>query len=309
MFSISYGPTRILLFVAIVPAIAMLLFVYYRDKKEKEPVKLIALLMGMGAATIIPAAIIETIGQLLLDNTSLSENAYYWIYCICVIGVAEELGKLLVCIIPTWKSKEFKHSYDAVVYAVASSLGFAIVENITYVIAGGLGLGILRAFTALPLHCVLGVVMGTLYAKAREAAYKYDSSMTAAYMVLAYIVPVLIHGIYDYFAMMGETGWIVVILIFAYAGAVFLILYCSKNDHRIDGKPETADYGVYGTKYRYQNNVPPYGQNYGYNQNQNTGYRQNPYSSYYQNSNKEQNNYTYNPYRKDTDSDDTTDNQ
>ena len=323
----SMSSIRILLMIAVLPAIAMLLFVYYRDKKEKEPVKFIALLLGLGAATIIPAAILETVGALLLEASALDGYTYYFIYCFCIIGVVEELGKFLVCVIPTWRSDEFKHSYDAIVYAVSTSLGFAILENIFYVFGSGFAIGILRAFTAVPIHCALGVVMGTFYAKAREAAYKGYGSESVCYMILAYIVPVFFHAAYDYFAMTGLAGIMLLILVCAYAAAIILILYCSKNDHRIDGLPETADYGVYGKEYRgfgnrnrYQNNgynsnpYGSYGQNYGYSQNGN--YRPNPYSEYqqntynaynqyngnnqnnYQNGNYQQNNYTYNPYRK-----------
>ncbi len=309
------GSARILLIVAVLPAIAMLLFVYYRDKKEKEPVKLIALLMGIGAATIIPAAIIEIIGALMLDASTLNGYAYYFIYCFCIIGVTEELGKFLVCVIPTWKNDEFKHSYDAIVYAVATSLGFAMLENIIYVFENGLAIGILRAFTAIPIHCALGVVMGMFYAKAREAAYKGHSSESVCYMILAYIVPVIAHAAYDYFALTEMVGLLLMILVCAYAVAIILILYCSKHDHRIDGLPETADYGVYGKEYRgfgnrnrnrYQNSVPPYGQNYGYNQNygcnqnQNYGYNQyntyNRYSGTNHNYYNQTNNYRQNPY-------------
>lgn len=268
---------RLLFIIAVLPAIVLLGFIYYRDRKEKQPIKLIILLLALGAGTIIPAAIAEAIGQAVLfrkyDGMNMSVGQLFFL-CFFIIGMVEELGKYLVTVCATWKSKEFQHSYDGVIYAACASLGFAILENIVYVLLYGAGTGIVRAFTAIPLHCTVGVVMGALYAKAREAAHEQDTGSMIGFLIWAYVVPVCIHGLYDFAVMsvpygfIGE-GWVYVILIGAYLIAILLIFTCSKNDHRIDGRPEVADYGVYrknfrrpGRSYYYQNSYPPYGQNY-----------------------------------------------
>lgn len=268
---------RLLFIIAVLPAIVLLGFIYYRDRKEKQPIKLIILLLALGAGTIIPAAIAEAIGQAVLfrkyDSMNMSVGQLFFL-CFFIIGMVEELGKYLVTVCATWKSKEFQHSYDGVIYAACASLGFAILENIVYVLLYGAGTGIVRAFTAIPLHCTVGVVMGALYAKAREAAHEQDTGSMIGFLIWAYVVPVFIHGLYDFAVMsvpygfIGE-GWTYVILIGAYLISIVLIFTCSKNDHRIDGRPEAADYGVYrkdfrrpGRSYYYQNSYPPYGQNY-----------------------------------------------
>ena len=279
---------RVLFIVAALPALLLLGFIYYRDRKEKPPVKLMILLLATGAATTVPAAIVEFIGQAFVMGDSDDLGLRLLIFCFFVIAVAEELGKYLVTICITWKSKEMQHSYDGVIYAVCSSLGFAILENVLYVYQGGLLTGIMRAFTAIPLHCTVGVVMGALYAKAREEAYAGDRGGMIGYMAWAYLVPVCIHGAYDYAIMAASygliaEGWIYVILIGAYIISVVLILVCSNHDHRIDGRPETADYGFYRTEYRrpgrsyyyqtQQANPMGYPQNQGYPGN--TAYPQN----------------------------------
>ena len=279
---------RVLFIVAALPALLLLGFIYYRDRKEKPPVKLMILLLATGAATTVPAAIVEFIGQAFVMGDSDDLGLRLLIFCFFVIAIAEELGKYLVTICITWKSKEMQHSYDGVIYAVCSSLGFAILENVLYVYQGGLLTGIMRAFTAIPLHCTVGVVMGALYAKAREEAYAGDRGGMIGYMAWAYLVPVCIHGAYDYAIMAASygliaEGWIYVILIGAYIISVVLILVCSNHDHRIDGRPETADYGFYRTEYRrpgrsyyyqtQQANPMGYPQNQGYPGN--TAYPQN----------------------------------
>ena len=246
---------RLLFIVAALPALLLLGFIYYRDRKEKPPVKLMILLLAAGAATTVPAAIVEFVGQAFVMGDSDDFGLRLLIFCFLIVGVTEELGKYLVTVCITWKSKEMQHSYDGVIYAVCSSLGFAILENVLYVYQGGILTGIMRAFTAIPLHCTVGVVMGALYAKAREEAYAGDRGGMIGYMAWAYLVPVCIHGAYDYAIMAASygliaEGWTYVILIGAYIISVVLILECSRHDHRIDGRPETADYGFYRTEYR-----------------------------------------------------------
>ena len=247
--------SRILIIIAVLPALILLGFIYMSDRKEKPPVKLMVLLLALGAGTIIPAVIAEFIGQLIVAQTDTDHQTMLLVLCFLVIGIVEELGKYLVTVCTTWKSREFQHSYDGVIYMVCASLGFAILENILYVASGGIGTGILRAFTAIPLHCTVGVIMGALYAKGREAAYAGDRAGMVGFMAWAYIVPVFIHGLYDYLVMAASYGyiseaWVFLILGVMYVLSIFLIFYCSAHDRRIDGRPETADYGMYRMDFR-----------------------------------------------------------
>jgi RsiW-degrading membrane proteinase PrsW (M82 family) len=242
--------SRILIIIAVLPALILLGFIYMRDRKEKPPVKLMVLLLALGAGTIIPAAIAEFIGQLIVAQTDTDHQTMLLVLCFLVIGIVEELGKYLVTVCTTWKNREFQHSYDGVIYMVCASLGFAILENILYVASGGIGTGILRAFTAIPLHCTVGVIMGALYAKGREAAYAGDRAGMIGFMAWAYIVPVFIHGLYDYLVMAASYGyiseaWVFLILGVMYVLSIFLIFYCSAHDRRID-----ADYGMYRMDFR-----------------------------------------------------------
>ena len=64
--------SRILIIIAVLPALILLGFIYMRDRKEKPPVKLMVLLLALGAGTIIPAVIAEFIGQLIVAGALLS---------------------------------------------------------------------------------------------------------------------------------------------------------------------------------------------------------------------------------------------
>ena len=124
----------ILFIVAILPGIGLLLLVYFSDKIEREPVGLIFALLGMGVASIIPALIWEMIGSVLIEivfpNASLFSA---FIENFFLVAVAEESCKFICMFVITWKNRAFNYAFDGVVYAVATSLGFAIFENIMYV--------------------------------------------------------------------------------------------------------------------------------------------------------------------------------
>ena len=54
---------------------------------------------------------------------------------------------------------------DGIVYATAAGLGFATIENILYVLDGGIAVGIIRAIASVPGHvvfaCIWGFALGT----------------------------------------------------------------------------------------------------------------------------------------------------
>ncbi len=53
------------------------------------------------------------------------------------------------------------------VYGICAGCGFATLENILYVLSGGYVTALVRAFTAVPFHCVLAAITGIGIAKRR----------------------------------------------------------------------------------------------------------------------------------------------
>ena len=125
-----------------------------------------------------------------------------------MVACSEEGAKYFMLHRHTWKNPEFNCLYDGVVYAVFVSLGFAIWENISYVLHFGFSTALVRAVTAIPGHACFGVFMGVFYACARYyyAGGKYSAA--SLFKVLAFVVPAFLHGLYDYIASSPEgSGW------------------------------------------------------------------------------------------------------
>ena len=225
---------KILVAVAVIPAIILLYKIYKADRVEKEPFGLLAKLLGFGALATVGAFILEYLGSGIIDGLFAAEtNAYDFVLCFCIVAVAEEGLKYLFLRLFTWNSNAFNCQFDGVVYAVFVSLGFAIAENIGYVFQYGFEVGIVRAFTAVPGHCCFGVFMGFFY----SASKKYDlfgaPARSKAATVFAVLIPMFVHGLYDYVATIetdGSLALFAIVVIVMFATAVRLVKKLSWED-------------------------------------------------------------------------------
>ncbi|MBQ7274457.1 MAG: PrsW family intramembrane metalloprotease [Clostridiales bacterium] len=230
---------------ALIPVIALLIFIYVRDKKEKEPIGLLIGLFFAGMGTCFTAMILEFIGEALLNAIFYYESMIKsFIFALCIVGPAEELGKYAVLRLITWKNKNFNYSYDAIVYAVFVSLGFACFENVGYCFMYGLGTALLRMFTAVPGHACFAVFMGFFYSKAKQAQLRGKKGEYAKFNALTLLVPIIGHGLYDGIIMsasasdyeivmgLGALLWLgYVIVMFTISG--IMVFKASKNDYCI----------------------------------------------------------------------------
>ena len=242
----------ILLIVAVAPVILFMLVINFNDKIEKEPFGLQFALMGMGVLSTIPAMLIELLGAAIVVFVLPEDSiVYVFIENFFIVAITEEACKFLFMLMITWKNRAFDYAFDGVVYAVATSLGFALLENIIYVFSDtielgviqgflpGLGVGISRAFLAIPLHTSVAIFMGFFYGKAKEATFQHKLGKSAGFLTLALAVPMLIHGIYDYALSVGTVVMIVFFgffVVFMYIFTICMCIYFSKHDHNITGR-------------------------------------------------------------------------
>ncbi len=178
----------LLVALAIAPCIALIFFIYFRDKYEKEPWKLLLVSFLLGALSILPALVQE----LLFQKISII-NDHVFISAFIGVAFVEEFWKLFFLLLIPYRRKSFNEPFDGIVYAVMVSMGFATVENIMYVVQGGWGVGILRVFTAVPAHAMFAVVMGYFVGLA-----KFHKGSKIGYILLGFTLAGIFHGTYDY---------------------------------------------------------------------------------------------------------------
>ena len=158
---IFFYTNPILIAAAVIPAIFLLVHVYRADKLETEPAPLLISLVLYGIAATFIALLLERFGSWLLGRY-FPENStpYNVLMYFGVVAFSEEGAKYFLLKRRTWRSAAFNCQFDGVVYAVFVALGFALWENISYVLMYGLSTALVRAVTAVPGHACFGVFMG-----------------------------------------------------------------------------------------------------------------------------------------------------
>ena len=229
---------KYLMAAALLPAIVLMWYIRRQDRIERESTNFILKIAAWGAATTISAVILEKLGEMVLVSfLPKTSTLYIALYYFLVVAGAEELGKYAVLRLRTWHSPEFNYTYDAVVYAVAASLGFAALENILYVFTGGLMTAIARAVTAVPGHAIFGVFMGCHYGLSKRADVMGFQRKSDAETVKSLAIPIILHGFYDF--TLSAPGWywsgiFFVFYLLAVAAAFLKIKQLSAEDSPVD---------------------------------------------------------------------------
>lgn len=183
-----------LLFLAIAPVIIVVLYIYFKDKFEKEPKGFLFknFLLGATASILITAILGIFVGKLipLTDENSILQQ---FLKAFFVVALVEEFSKYLIVRFYAQRNKEFNEPFDGIVYAVMVSMGFAALENVLYVFQYGVATGITRAFTAVPAHATFAILMGYFMGKAKFS--KNRKILNLSGLLLA----TLFHGTYDFF--------------------------------------------------------------------------------------------------------------
>ncbi|MCB1176303.1 MAG: PrsW family intramembrane metalloprotease, partial [Leptospiraceae bacterium] len=195
----------LLLLISFLPGIVLLVYILYMDRNEREPIGLVLKTLGRGALSTIPAILIEMgmeyIHPIFTDSAPKTlETAI--VQSFIQIAPAEEFCKLMAMLLFIWKNPEFNEENDGIVYVSASALGFAIFENIFYVVSGGFGVGVLRSITAMPLHCFTGVIMGYFVGLAKFSSTQSEAKKK---IIIGFTIAVIFHGVYDTFALSGTS--------------------------------------------------------------------------------------------------------
>lgn len=224
----------LLILAAVLPAAYLMLKVYQSDRLEREPPRLLIGLVLLGMVSTALAGGAEQLGQQILSRL-LTENtvAYNALFYFLVVGLAEEGFKYAVLRWRTWRHPEFDCQYDGVVYAVFVSLGFALWENIGYVLMFGLQTALARALTAVPGHASFGVFMGVWYGAAKRREIYGETQRSKRLLWLSVIVPALLHGCYDFIASLEAEGFVLVFIVFVIAmfiTALRIIRRASRRD-------------------------------------------------------------------------------
>ncbi len=193
-----------LLLLAVAPAMIIIAYIYFKDKFEKEPWKLLLkyFLLGAVLSVIITFALSYLIG-IFIPTLDPYNTFDMFIKAFFVVALVEEFSKYIFVRLAQ-KKKEFNEPFDGIVYAVMVSMGFATLENVLYVYSYGFETGVLRAFTAVPAHATFAILMGYFMGKAKFSNNRLLLNVTGL------LVATLFHGAYDFFLFINYSPGIAI---------------------------------------------------------------------------------------------------
>jgi len=179
---------------AVAPVLIIIIYIYCKDKYEKEPKGLLLLSFLFGAIVSIIITTILYLGfDILLPLKDKFSVLQQFVKAFFVVALVEEFSKYVIVRYFAQPRFAFNEPFDGIVYAVMVSMGFAATENVFYVLEGGAQVAVLRAFTAVPAHATFGILMGYFMGKAKFSSNRIKLNLFG--LALA----VLFHGAYDFF--------------------------------------------------------------------------------------------------------------
>ncbi len=200
------------LLIAIIPTVLLVRHFYLKDKNKPEPVGLIIKIFAIGILSAIPLIFIEMSVSGLLESIGYHSNniIFSFFQAFIVAGFCEEFMKLLIVMKFVYNSIYFDETMDGIVYTIVASLGFACIENILYVIDGGLPVALLRGVTAVPLHAVASGIMGYFIGKS-----KFSDTNSVFLIIKGLMIAIIIHGSYNFVLFISPVyGFMISLLIF-----------------------------------------------------------------------------------------------
>lgn len=179
---------------ATAPVITIIIYIYIKDKFEKEPKLLLLYNFLFGAiASILISSILYFLYDILLPHPDRLNVFHQFLKAFFMVGLVEEFSKYIIVRYYAQPKKAFNEPFDGIIYAVMVSMGFAFVENLLYIFDGGIQVALIRAITAIPAHAVFAIIMGYFMGIAKFSNHKIKWNLIGLGLAIIF------HGAYDFF--------------------------------------------------------------------------------------------------------------
>lgn len=223
---------QLLFIVAALPVFLLGMYIYKKDR-NKEPTKLLVKLFFGGVLSCFLVLALSKILSMIFPffNSETEGMNLFELFIYVFIGIAliEELCKWFIVYTISYNDKHFDELYDMIIYSVFVALGFAFFENILYTFGNGIGVGIIRALSAVPGHACDGAMMGYYLGMAKLTTLNNRKDLSKKHLFLSLLVPTVLHGIYDFCLFTGNILFILMFLVFV----VMLYIFTIKRVNRI----------------------------------------------------------------------------
>lgn len=220
-----------LIITAITPVIALAIGIYLTDRHDREPWQILFKVFALGALSVIPITIVQRI----LLSINIFPGIFSIIYTAFIVaGLIEEFFKRSAVMYGAYNDKNFNEKLDGIVYSVFASLGFAMVENIMYVVfryTGNYYVGVMRGILSVPAHMLFGITMGYYLSLSK---YTNNDELKNHYYKKSLLIPVILHGIFN-FILMAKIP-VLMVLFIPYVIYLWVINLRKLNQYTSDSK-------------------------------------------------------------------------
>jgi RsiW-degrading membrane proteinase PrsW (M82 family) len=182
------------------PALVAMMVFDRLDAKRPEPRSTLRAVALAGALSVIPVIALGTllkwIGPAAQGDGAPASMLGALYAAFVVAALPEEAAKMASVLLFAWRKPEFDERMDGIVYGARAGLGFALVENVAYLLLLPSSFGeyvavfLGRAVLSVPGHAMWGAIMGYF-----AAVRRFDGRGPG--LLGGYLLAVLLHGIYD----------------------------------------------------------------------------------------------------------------
>ncbi len=193
-----------LLAIALAPGVAIILYIYWKDSHDREPIRHLLICFLLGIVSAVMAVLIDKALRPIQTEMTVPNSIGDKLFTAFVMAaLVEEFCKFFMCRFYAYPKKDFNEPLDGIVYMVMVAMGFATIENILYVFANpenGIQTGIVRMLLAVPGHACWGVIVGYFMGLA-----KFRPRFKILYIFIGLFIGILLHGTYDAFIFVRES--------------------------------------------------------------------------------------------------------
>lgn len=228
----------LLIILSILPTLLIGLFIYKKDIIEKEPISFLLKLFLLGTLSTGVALFLEIYAEEIFPF-SLENNILRIIFrSFIIISFSEELVKWIFTYITCWKNTNFNYMYDAIVYCVFISLGFATIENVVAIFSNDSSIifALKRGLITVPMHAIFGIIAGYYMALAKKYEKRRWYKKCKKNHLLSFLVPMMVHGTFDTLLFISSEISLIILTIFIvylYFSSYFKVIKLSGKKNKI----------------------------------------------------------------------------
>lgn len=214
------------LIVAVAPVMAVLFFIWWVDRYDREPLGYVFAAFLWGGLGAIALSILGTEAGIRMLGNVVNYSGFDF-PAVVIAPFIEEFMKGLVVIF-LLRYRQFDNVTDGLVYGAASGLGFGMTENFMYFtqfagVSPGyewLNLLFIRSMMTANMHCAASATFGAGISKLKDGG-------KSAWMSVGgfYLLAVLLHATWNFLVTSREEAYwgLAVIILIAYIIFIFVI--------------------------------------------------------------------------------------